>query len=1216
MQTKALNLPVMNELLNIGAVTRARREVLFSLRVLPRVLVLLGLFLIPNGLALGQTQQGQTQYASQIGEAAKTSRLEERSRNDSSERRESADRLMPFYSYTVPALRERISLHLEKATVEEALRRIGAEANLKLSYGSEAVAGDKSITLRLEEVTARQALQKVARDTNLKFILSRSGQVVVTREKRGARLEMSRVEPAERVATSPLHPRVGIISGTVTSDATGEPLPGVNVVIEGTKQGTATNASGEYSITGVEAGTYTVRASFIGYGDEVEQGVEVADGKTTTVDFVMQQSAEGLDEVVVVGYGQERAATLTGSISRTDAAELESDPSVSVSNSLAGVLPGLTAINQTGQPGQNVADILVRGRSTTGDDSPLVIVDGVPDQTGAWKRIPSNDIEQISVLKDASAAIYGARAANGVILITTKRGSEGEPTFNYSFNQGVVQPTRLPEMANSWEWAEYVNNYLTQIQNDDPMFTEEEIQIMREGSDPVDYPNADWPSTIFKDYALQSKHNLSLRGGSEAVRYSLSGTYSGENSLAENGAHDYDGYTLRSNVDVRVTDNLELSLDLNTGMHDVNEPEYDGFGYDTSPLIPPYYPNGYPSSPPSDAGTNAALNITGVGGYLREQTRRFGIKGAFDLSVPQVEGLSIDGFYSLDNETIETKNWRETWTVYNRDAEADEYIPREGGWTDNPDLEQGTAENQNYLVNLRVSYDRTFGDHSLETFIAAEQSESYYESLTGYRRNFVSPEIEQLNVGSGQNMEANGTRAETARQNVFGRVSYNFQDKYLIDANFRYDGSYAFPEENRWGFFPGVSVAWRLSEEDFMDDIDGVANLKLRGSYGKMGNDQIDPFQFLALNELNPVGTHFGGGVQPVMIPGVAPNPNITWEVETTQNIGLDGTFWRGLLGFSVDVFREKRDNILTSRSVAVPIYTGLTLPDENIGSVRNRGIELQLSHRNSMPDVDDLRYSVSGNVSYVKSEVLNLSEPEDRPEYQKMAGHPLGAGLYYRTDGIFRTQEEVDSNPSLPGAGPGDLKYVDVDGDGLISDADRVRMDRSNIPAVTFGLHTGVSYKGLSLNARLAGQAEAWTYIFENCRTSQNCLRDVIQGAYMPGDMNSRYPIVPTTSEPGEGDINAEPSTFWQRNASFVRLENLQLAYALPESLVSSVGLGLSSMRVYVNGSNLFTLAHIKNYDPEGSAANTQAGLGVQYTTGGFYPQVRIFNLGVDITF
>src|SRR5699024_8434803 len=380
--------------------------------------------------------------------------------------------------------------------------------------------------------------------------------------------------------------------------------------------------------------------SFIGY-----QTQEAPINGRTEIELSLQPQAITGEEMVVVGYGTEHESTMAGSVTRTDGTVLQNSPSVSVSNSLSGLLPGVTAMNRTGQPGENMSEILIRGQSTLGDNSPLFVVDGVPDETGAWQRIPQRDIEQISVLKDASAAIYGARAANGVILITTKRGSLGKPTFNYSFNQGIVQPTRLPEVANSWEWAEYVNMYRESFQNLPPRYTEEEIRIMREGSDPINYPNTDWPDLLFKDYSLQSKHHLSVRGGSEGLRYSVSGSYSGENSMVKDGLHDYNGYTLRANVDADVTENISFGLDINGGVHDMIEPEIGGFGYTTSPLIVPFYPNGLPNSVPSDANTNPALNLTGVGGYESDKILRGAVKGSFDINIPQIKGLGTDGYF-------------------------------------------------------------------------------------------------------------------------------------------------------------------------------------------------------------------------------------------------------------------------------------------------------------------------------------------------------------------------------------------------------------------------------------------------------------------------------------------------------------------------------------------------------------------------------------------
>lgn len=997
------------------------------------------------------------------------------------------------------------------------------------------------------------------------------------------------------------------VQGKVT-DESGTGLPGVTVLLKGTTTASPTGADGTYTLN-VPDGSGTLVFSFIGY-----QVQEVPINGRTTVDVQMGTDAKALEEVVVVGYGTQKKATLTGAVATVNPEKVTSNPSVSVSNSLTGLLPGLTALNTTGQPGQNVSRILIRGQSTTGDNSPLVVVDGVPDETGAWQRINQNDIEQLSVLKDASAAIYGARAANGVILITTKRGTTGKPTLSYSFNQGMVVPTRLPEMVNSWEWAQYGNEFRVNYEGLDPLYTEEEIQIMRNGSDPINYPNTDWPNTVFKDYALQSKHNLSVRGGTESVRYSVSGSYSAENSMAKNGLHGFDGYTLRTNIDADITDNITFRLDWNGGIDDVIAPEINNLGYETSPLIPAFYPNGLPASTPSDNGYNPALNITGVGGYITDKTQRNLIKASFDINVPQVEGLSIVGFYSYKNEIIESKRWRETWEVFNYDVINDEYIPKKGGRVANPDLQQGFFKLKENLINLRVTYGREFGGHNISGFVGVEQMEGSLNNFRAYRKDFVSGAIQELFAGSGNNQEAYGTSSETGRSNLIGRFSYNFQEKYLIDVNARYDGSYAFPKGKRWGFFPGVSVAWRLSEESFMEDINFVNDLKLRGSFGKMGNDRVASFQFLALNALNPIGTHFGGGVQAIVIPGVSPNPNITWEVATTTNIGLDGLFSNDRLGFSVDVFKQRRENILAPRSTEVPIYTGLILPDENIGVIENEGIELSLSYRSEARSA--FSYSVSPNFAIAKNKIIDLSEPQDLLEYQKAEGSVIGALLLYKTIGIFRTQEEVDSEPVMAGTRVGDLKYEDINEDDIIDAADRIRVNKGTVPEITFGLNTTLGYKGFSLYANVAGQARAWTYIFENGRPIYNIKREIFENRYTPGSMDSKYPIMPQESAPGEGEVNGAPSTFWQQDASFVRLQTLQLAYTVPESLISR--LGLMGMEVYVNGNNLLTLSRIKWYDPAGNTNNVNdegESLG-SYSTGGFYPQTKIFNLGANITF
>ena len=451
-------------------------------------------------------------------------------------------------------------------------------------------------------------------------------------------------------------------------------------------------------------GSKSLTFTFIGMESQ-----EINIGTLTQINVTLVESAVGLDEVVVIGYGTQKKASVTGSVASTDNKLLKQSPSLSMSNSLSGLLPGLTTLNRTGQPGDNISEIYIRGRGTTGNANPLVIVDGVPDVTGAWQRINSNQIDQVSILKDASASIYGSRAANGVILITTKRGKVGKPVFDYTFNQGITQPTRLPEMANSWEWAEYVNQYRETIQNLPPEYTAEEIQIMKDGTDQLNYPNADWVGDIFKDYSLQSMHNLSVRGGTEKAQYSMAGSYSHENSLVKHGLHEYTGYTLYSNVDVKITDNIKFGLDINGGIDDMIAPVLTAFGDDTSPLMVPFFSNGLPQAVPSDNGENAAINLAGEGGYNSNKIYRTSIKPSFDINIPKVKGLGLDGYFAFRNEFSESKRWRDTWTVYNYDSANDEYIPKTGGLVSKPDLQEESIRNSYYLLNLRIKYNWSLG---------------------------------------------------------------------------------------------------------------------------------------------------------------------------------------------------------------------------------------------------------------------------------------------------------------------------------------------------------------------------------------------------------------------------------------------------------------------------------------------------------------------------
>ena len=984
-----------------------------------------------------------------------------------------------------------------------------------------------------------------------------------------------------------------VLNGTV-SGQNGQSIPGATILVKGTTNGTVTDMDGKYSLS-VGSDAQVLIVSFVGMLTS-----EVSIGNRSQINVTLEEETADLDEFVVIGYGTQKKATLTGSVTSVESEQVISNPSVNLTNSLSGLLPGLVALNRSGEPGADNSSILIRGSNTTGDNSPFVVVDGVQNPPG-WERINPNDIESISVLKDASAAIYGARAANGVILITTKRGKEGKPTLSYTFNQGISQPTRLPELAGSPLFAGYVNEMMVR-DGQDPRYTDAEIELFRNGTDP-NYPNTNWYKEVLKDYSLQSMHNLSLRGGSESVRYSMSGSYSHQNSIFKKGVHDFKGYTIRSNMDADVNEYITVNLDLNLGLDDRSQPGTENpWGWlNAIPMMPVYYENGYPSAG-IEQGLNPAVMTTSASGDHNTKTKRAISKVGFNIKAPWVEGLGLDGYFVYSNEDILDKRWRTPWTVYNYDKANDTYLPLRGGRITAPELTQSTRSVSSTFLNFRLKYERQLGDHYINSFIGAEQTKggnAYYEA---FRRNYLSPTLSELFAGDPATQQNDGVSAESSRQSILGRVSYNYQEKYIIDFNARYDGSYVFPEGKRFGFFPGVSAAWVLSEE-FLKDISGVNDLKLRTSIGKMGNDRISPFQFMPAYNLGLDGYHFGlpTNSQLGVVPGVTPNPNVTWEVATTYNLGLDGMFWNGGLSFTLEVFKQRRENILTKRNLEVPFYTGLQLPDENIGIVENKGLELALNHRGKATSPSGFSYSVGGNIAFNKNTVIDISEAQDVPDYQKAEGRILGAGLYYEALGIFRTQEAVDSNPVFPGTLVGHLQYRDVNNDGIISSQDMVRMDKSNIPQITFGLNGTLNYGQFSLFANFAGQGGAWQYYHQNARIAVNGLAELIENRYTPGSMDSKYPILPdlgTRTQP-----SGLQSTFWLQNASFLRFKTLQVGYNLPAALLKK--LSLSSARIYLNGNNLLTISEIKWFDPEGDNER-----------GSFYPQSRIFNLGVDLSF
>ncbi len=983
-----------------------------------------------------------------------------------------------------------------------------------------------------------------------------------------------------------------VVTGKVTDSQTGEPMPGVNIVVKGSTVGAMTDSQGKYTVS-VPGKDAILVFSFIGYASR-----EVPSGGRATLDIALVSEALSLEEVVVVGYGTQRKVSLTGSIAAVKSEELTRSPVINVSNSMSGLLPGVIALNRSGEPG-NTSTILIRGRSTTGNTNPLVVVDGIQDYSG-WQRINPEDIESISVLKDASAAIYGARAANGVILITTKRGTSGKPTINYSFSEGISQLTRIPEMADAVLYCEFVNSRQA-MYGQAPMYSAEDIQKYKDGTDPF-YANTDWYASCLKKYTLQNHHNLNITGGTDKMKYMVSGSYSNEDGIFKSGSTYFKTYSVLGRIDAQVNEYVKVAADLNTSYDD---------GYNTGspfgslgqilPIDPVIWPNGVHSAGIA-SGANPDIEASEESGYSRNRIQRIITKGSFDISIPWIKGLGVDGYVTYSSTNNIGKSWQKVWITNSYNRKTGVYSVVKGGPT-TPRLTESLNYGRNILINLRAKYEKQFGQHNLSTFIAVEQSEGNSNNFSGYREGYLSQALDQLFAGSLTGMTATGSASESGRKNIFGRLSYGFRDRYLVDFNFRYDGSSNFPKDKRWGFFPGGSAAWRISEESFIkDNVTFINNLKLRASYGQIGNDQVSAFQWLSTYSLGSTGYTFG--MTPVtqqgLTAGVTPNGNITWEVAEISNLGLDGTFWNGLLGFTVDVFKQRRSNILAVRDLAVPYFTGLTLPNENIGIVENKGIEVELTHARSIGEV---HYRLGGNIAYARNNVVDVSEPINVPEWQKAEGHVLGAERYYTALGIIRTEEELASVPVIAGSKVGDLKYKDIDNDNKITDADMVRMDKTNTPEITFGFNLSATYKNFSLWTHFSGQTRAWQYFHKYSKEGgHNSLKELLENRYTPGSMTSKYPIIPSSETQGM-DVSGYPSTFWLMDASFLRLKTLELSYSLPSELLSKVN--ISSLRIFVNGNNLFTIDKLKWYDPEGSN-----------NTGAFYPQNKIYNIGLKVSF
>ncbi|MCG8386852.1 MAG: TonB-dependent receptor [Cytophagales bacterium] len=1004
------------------------------------------------------------------------------------------------------------------------------------------------------------------------------------------------------------------ISGVVKDYSNGDALPGVNVLIRGTNNGTVTDIDGRYTLSvPSDDNNIVLIFSFVGYVSE-----EVMVNGQSTINVDLSLDLISLQEVVVVGYGEKSKETLTGSVSSVEGKEFVKSPQPNLSSSFAGRVPGVIALNRSGEPGFDDATLRIRGVSTPGENNPLVVIDGVANRLGGLNRLDPNDIESISVLKDASAAIYGSQAANGVILVTTKRGTKGKPVFSFSFNQGFVKPVTLPDMADAPTYARILNEinfYRNPGGGMNQIYSEEEIARFGDGSDPDNYPNTDWVGASIRNFTLQDTENLSVRGGGEKVSYFASLGRVHQESIYEGGITEYNQLSLRTNLDLQLTDNLSAQLDVTARQEDRLFPT-SGAGdifraiYRTYPTIPTRYSNGLPS-PGVESGTNPLVLVTDVPGTDEQPTTILNTLLSMEYKLPFFEAISLKGFYAEDRSFARRKEFSKPYIVYQINNSTDpptfdEVIGAPDSGT--PELFERQNNQSLKTANFSINFKKEFGKHFVQAFVAYEQQEDDRNEFEAFRSGFLSTQIPEFNQGGAQPEQSSndGFSERFTRRQYFGRVSYDYDQKYLAEAQFRYDGSSRFADGNRFGFFPSISLGWRITEESWFD-VQAINNLKLRGSFGLLGNDRVDPFQYLNSFTLRP--TDYVSSDQspiPIFIINQLANPSITWETAQKLDLGLEMNFFQHF-GLEFAYFRETREDLLTARQGSLPLVTGIVnerdlssiIPQENIGEVRNEGFEVLANYNQSFSKVNVF---ASANLTYNRNEVVFLDDAEGVPDYQLRKGKPLDAELLYEAIGIFREQDDLDNNPTLPGQQLGDLIYRDVNEDGVIDDLDRVRQDLSNVPQIVYGVTLGASYKNFDVSILLQGQARSAQYVLAESGEVGNFFSSWADNRWSPSSPDGTFPRVDVRSSSSiNGGLNR--NDFWLQNTSFLRLKNVELGYNIPASVLNRIG--FQSIRVYANGFNLATFTDVEDIDPEGSSGNGQ-----------FYPQQKIFNVGLNVKF
>lgn len=1088
---------------------------------------------------------------------------------------------------TASASAQRITIALDNARMEKVLAAITEQTGLGVAYSDQVVDLDRRVSVHFTDAELRNVLDRIMEGTSLAYEV-RNGKIYLF-EKR-----------AEGVAA----PQQGKKVTGVVVDSKGEPIIGANVVERGTTNGTITDLDGKFTLE--VSDNAVLQFSYIGFTSTTMP----VEGKTA-FNVRLREDTQALDEVVVVGYGTQKKVNLTGSVSSVKFdEELANRPITDASQALSGKVSGVWISQNSGKPGDDGAQLRIRGWGTMNNSDPLVIIDGVE---GEFSQVNPNDIESISVLKDAaSAAIYGSKAANGVVLVTTKMGKENEKTsVELNSYVGFQQLGRHYDLVtNSAEHMTMANQAMVN-NGSDPLFPETMISDFANGTDPYKYPNTDWYDEIYRN-ALITGHNLSIRGGSKKLSSFVSLNYLKQDGIMVNS--NSERYGIRANVEYKVNDWLRMGARLNYTKRNSQEP-FDIFrvfeqSSGATPFIAPYTSDGR-------FGSVQAIRDDGTLMYTLYQPLIDANNGATKTTR---DFMSLNAFAIVD--FTKDLNLQVTWASNGNWKETDKYNETIYGYTDtgveslaknyNRDgivlsREQITRFRNNFQATL--NYSNKFAEKHSVAGMLGMQIENYSEKNAFARRTNPPKEgMTQVDAGT-EGIQSEGNFVGLRMLSYFGRLNYAFADKYLFEMNLRADASSRFKRGNRWGIFPGFSAGWRLSEEDFIKNLDVFSNLKLRASWGQLGNQTLDSYwpYLTVIQQDYDQSYNLGGSVASGAAVTALVDEDITWETTSSLDIGLDLGFLNNRLNIEADYFNKVTKDILVQ--LPIPMVLGnKTAPFENVGEMRNNGFELVVNYDNLEMDRDRLGFNVGFNFTYIDNEVTKFQGGNSPDQlYLIREGYPYKALYGYKAVGIYQTDEEAAEHMHSNGLVPqqGNIKYEDVNNDGKLDYQDKQVLGNT-IPKITYGITAGLRYKGfdLSLLFQGLGQANAYT---QNGMTRLSyewmTIADFWQDAWSPDNSGSNIPMLRFDSSWDQYE-----SSFWMHRIDFLKLKNIQLGYSFPEKITSK--LGLSRLYLYANAQNVFTILWKKGYegyDPERSTFDDG---------GSFYPSSRVFTFGLNINF